>query len=90
MGMFPQVSDDVRKLLEFELEHGNEVFSFGAASGYSFFVLRIPCHTGDAKWAEALSETIQPWVWESPHYEEKYQGFRSNIFPGDAVVVRNK
>jgi hypothetical protein len=76
------------KLLQFELKHGNEVLNTGAAAGYNLIELRLPFHKNDPAFESVLAETLHPWVWGSQHYEEEYEGFRSSIFPNDALVVR--
>ena len=82
-----KLSIDISRLLSFELAHGNEVLNFGKAEGYHFIELCFPFHVNTAGFREALSNTIYPWEWGSQHYEEKYEGFRSTLFPCDAIVV---
>ena len=85
------MSDDIKRIVDFELARGNTVRSFGAANGYLFIELLHPFHTDEPDFEGALTETVSPWTWEDPHYgDEKYAGFRSSIFPGDAVVVRER
>jgi len=79
---------DIKRILNFELQHGNEVLGFGAGDGYTLIELRDPFHFNDSEFAQAVSETTQSWRWGSQHYEEEFEGFRSTIFPHDAVVVR--
>jgi hypothetical protein len=79
--MYKRLSDDIMKLLNFELEHGNSVLDVGAGAGYNFVHLAFPFHTNDPGFADVLSQTIGPFEWGSPHYGEKYVGFRSTIFP---------
>lgn len=84
------MSGDIKKLLDFELSRGNEVFNFGAGAGYVVIELRLPFHSDDPQFKEALSVTIRPYHWGSQHYDDEYDGFCSTIFPGDAIVIRRK
>jgi hypothetical protein len=88
--MFTKLSQDVNTLLDFELEHGNEVLNFGAADGYNLVELRLPFHTSDIRFKELILGTLHPWTWGSPHYNDQYDGFRSSIFPNDAIVFRRR
>jgi hypothetical protein len=88
--MFTKLSEDIKALLNFELERGNEVFNFGAGDGYNFIELRLPFHTSDMGFKDVLVDTIHPWEWGSQHYDDQYDGFRSSIFPYDAIVVRRR
>ena len=88
--MSAKISDDVRTLLDFELEQENEVLNFGGSEGYAVVELRYPFHVDQPKFREILPETLHAWQWGSQHYEEKYEGFRSTLFPYDAIVVRTR
>ena len=88
--MFTKLNEDIKVLLNFELEHGNEVLNFGAGDGYTLIELRFPFHTSDMGFKALLSGTVHPWKWGSQHYEEQYDGFRSSMYPNDAIVVRRR
>ena len=62
--MFTKLSEDIKALLNFELERGNEVFNFGAGDGYNFIELRLPFHTSDMGFKDVLVDTIHPWEGE--------------------------